>query len=377
MPKVRRPVLICFSLALAGAAAAQTPSPPASARAAQRLEATWRSHAAPGMSEAVSQDGRLLVSQGRGFADLENLVPATGTTVFDIGSVSKVLTAVAVMQLVEQGKVRLEDPIRTYVPSFPDKGAPVTIRHLLTHTSGIRHYRDSDFPGGNENMKPYASIEAAIAIFKDDALLFRPGQYYSYSSYAVNLLQGVVEKAGGLPFEDSMRRFVWGPAGMLSTHFDVPERVIPHRARSYVVRDGSVRNVPYGDLTYKFASGGMMSTAEDLVRFGTALNEGRLLKPETLAQMYSPQIDALLEFREGKPTDKKAEGQGLMWRIGRDSAGRRFVHHCGSVQAFQACLVNYPEKNLVIAILANSWNSTGWKEGVAVAEFFLEHENRR
>jgi CubicO group peptidase (beta-lactamase class C family) len=370
----RRLGIACIALALSGGASAQPSSPPDLARAAERLEATWRSHGAPAFSEAVSQGGRLVFSEGRGFADLEHLVPATGATVYDIGSVSKVQTAVAVMQLVEQGKVRLNDPIQAYVPSFPDKGTPITIRHLMTHTSGIRHYRAGDFPGtpDNENVRPYTSLEAAIAIFKDDPLLFRPGQYYGYSSYAVNLLQGVVEKAGGLPFEEYMRRFVWGPAGMLATQFDIPERVIPHRARSYVTRTGPVRNVPYGDLTYKFASGGMMSTAEDLVRFATGLNEGRLLKPETLAQVYSPQIDGLRVFRDGKVTDEKATGQGLLWLIRSDDAGRRFVYHCGSVQAFQACLVNYPERNLAVAILANSWDATGWKENLAVAELFLE-----
>jgi len=370
----RRFVLVVLALALAAVGSAQPTAPPAAARAAERLDSTWRSHGAPAFSEAVALEGRIVFSAGRGLADLESQVPADGITVYDIGSVSKVHTAVAVMQLVEQGKVSLEDPVQKYVPSFPNKGPAITVRHLMTHTSGIRHYRDGDFPGtpDNENLKPYTSFEAAITIFKDDPLLFPPGQYFSYSSYAVNLLQGVVEKAGGLPFEEYMRRFVWSPAGMLSTQFDIPERVIPRRARSYVTREGPVRNVPYGDLTYKFASGGMMSTAEDLVRFGTALNAGRLLKAETLAAMYAPQTDDLREFREGKPSDRKAEGQGLLWRVGRDPAGRRFVYHCGSVQGFQACLVNYPEKDLVVAILAHSSDSTGWKENLAVADLFLE-----
>lgn len=370
----RRLSLVGFALALSAEAPAQTAAPPAVARAAERLDSTWRSHEAPAFSEAVGLDGRIVFSAGRGLADLENRVPADGTTVYDIGSVSKVQTAVAVMQLVEQGKVRLDDPIQAYVPSFPDKGAPITVRHLMTHTSGIRHYRDTDFPGtpDNENVRPYESLEAAIAIFKDDALLFPPGRYFAYSSYGVNLLQGVVEKAGGLPFEEYMRGFVWGPAGMLSTQFDVPERIIPRRAKSYSTKNGVVRNAPYGDLTYKFASGGMMSTAEDLVRFGAALNAGRLLKPETRAAMCTPQTDGLREFRDGKPTDRKAEGQGLMWRIGRDPSGRRFVYHCGSVREFQACLVDYPDRDLVVAILANSFDSPGWKENLAVAELFLD-----
>jgi serine beta-lactamase-like protein LACTB len=369
--RLRRLAFVLWLCGVAPTVVAQVPPP--EARASERLEATWRSHGAPGMSAAVVVKGRIVFSSGRGFADLENLVPATAVTVYDIGSISKVLTATAVMQLVEQGMVRLEDPIQKYVPSFPDKGAPITLKHLMTHTSGIRHYRPTDFPGteDNENMKPYKSIEDAITIFKDDPLLFAPGRYYSYSSYAVNLLQGVVEKAGGMPFEDYLRKFVWDAAGMRATRLDIPDRIVPRRARSYVVEKGIAKNVAYGDLTYKFASGGMMSTVEDLVLFVAALNAGRLLKPETLAQMYTPQIPDVLEFRDGKATDKKAGEQGLIWRVGTDDAKRRFVQHCGSVQQFQSCLVNYPEQDVAVAIQANSWDSVGWRENLVFAEFFL------
>jgi CubicO group peptidase (beta-lactamase class C family) len=326
------------------------------------------------MSEAVADRGRIVFSGGAGYADLESMSPATAATVYDIGSVSKIHTAVAIMQLVEKGKVQLDDDIRTYVPSFPEKGATITIRHLMTHTSGIRHYADKDFPGTpqDENLRRFASIEDAIGIFKDDPLLFPPGKYYSYTSYGVNLLQGVVEKASGKPFEQYMRENVWGPAGMNATQFDVPDRIVRNRARAYVPGPDGVRNVGYGDLTYKFASGGMMSTAEDLVFFGAALNAGRLLKKETLAQMWTAQIEGVYEWRrDGKP--QKPEGvQGLMWRIGNDPAGRRFVYHCGSVQHFHSCLVNYPDRDLAVSVLENSYEGTGWKENLAIAEMFLD-----
>jgi CubicO group peptidase (beta-lactamase class C family) len=244
----------------------------------------------------------------------------------------------------------------------------------MTHTSGIRHYKDSDFAGtpADENVKRYESIENAIAIFKDDPLLFPPGRYYSYTSYGVNLLQAVVEKASGEPFEAYMRENVWGPAGLRATQFNLPERVVRNRAKSYEPGpDGVVRNVLYGDLSYKFASGGMMSTAEDLVLFGAALNQGRLLKKETLAQMWSPQIPGVLEWNRGEP--KKAEGeQGLIWRLAKDPAGRRYVSHCGAVQHFHSCLVDYPERDLVVALLENSFEGVGAKENLAIAEMFMD-----
>jgi len=381
MTSFRRAVLAvawaASSAALAQSKPTPTPvsAPPPEARAAARLDATWRSHGSPGVSVAVADRGHIVFGSGAGYADLESLSPATSQTVYDIGSISKVHTAVAIMQLVEQGKVRLEDDIRKYVPSFPDKGSPITIRNLMTHTSGIRHYKDTDFQGtpADENVRRYASIEDAIAIFKDDPLLFPPGKYYSYTSYGVNLLQAVVEKGSGKPFEAYMRESVWNPAGMDSTQFNLPERIVRNRARSYQPGpDGGTQNVLYGDLTYKFASGGMMSTAEDLVRFGAALNAGRLLKKETLAQMWSPQIEGVLEWRRDGAPGKPEGVQGLMWRIANDSAGRRYVSHCGAVQRFHSCLVNYPDRDLVVALLENSYEGVGIKENLAIADMFLE-----
>jgi len=379
MTLVRRAalVLVCFASAALGQSPTPTPvaAPPAVARAAARLQETWRSHGSPGISAAVSDGGRIVFSGGAGYADLESLAPATGETVYDIGSVSKVQTAVAIMQLVEKGKVRLEDDIRTYVPGFPDKGARISIRNLMTHTSGIRHYKDTDFQGtpADENVHRYASIGDAIAIFKDDPLLFPPGKYYSYTSYGVNLLQGVVEKASGMPFEAYMRENVWGPAGMDATQFNIPERVVRNRARSYERGDdGAVRNVLYGDLTYKFASGGMMSTAEDLVRFASALNAGRLLKTETRAQMWSSQIPGVLEWRANADPRKMEGEQGLMWRLNKDAAGRSYVSHSGAVQHFHSCLIDYPERQLVVAVLENSYEGVGCAENLAIADMLLE-----
>jgi len=362
-------------LALIAVIRALAAEPPPEALAGAYLEKSWRSHQAPGMSVVIAFRGRIVFSQAFGFADLDNLVPATASTVYNMGSISKTQTAVAVMQLVEQGKVSLSDPIQKYVPSFPDKGSPITIFHLMTHTSGIRHYRDNDFPGPYgaypENMRPYHSLEEAIQIFKDDPLLFRPGEYYSYSSYGVDLLQGVVAKASGMGFEDYMRQYVWEPSGMLSTEFDIPERIVPHRAKAYMMENGRTLNAPYGDLTYKFAGGGMISSPEDLVRLGVALNHGKLLQASTLALMYRPQLGSVLRYQEHGPGKKLSFEQGLIWRILKDPGGRRILYHDGDVKGFEACMVNYPDQDFVIADMANG-DSIGSDELIAVAQFFLD-----
>jgi serine beta-lactamase-like protein LACTB, mitochondrial len=360
-------------LMLLGPAVCAAAGPPPEAQAKAYLEELWRSTGAPGISVAVMAQGRLVFAEGAGFADLDNMVPATGTTVYNVGSVSKAITAVAILQLVEKGKVALDDPIRAYVPSFPEKGSPITIRHIMTHTSGIRHYLPTDFPTSedNENMVPIASLEEAIKIFRDDPLLFQPGERYSYSSYAVNLLQGVVETASGLSFEEYLQRNVWTPAGMLRTSFDIPARIVSHRARGYLIESGRTTNYPYGNLTYKFASGGMIATAEDLVRLGDALNREVLLQRETLELMYKP-IDPVLRYRKEGPPQETERTQGLLWRSAQDKAGRTYAHHCGTVKGFNACLINYRDRGVVVAIVGNGHPVTpARREAEAFAEIFL------
>lgn len=349
-------------------------------RAEQLFRDACRAFGCVGASMAVARKGELVFSTAYGMADLENLVQAQPSTVYNVGSVSKVMTAVAVMQLVERGRLHLDDDIRSWVPSFPDKGHTITVWHLMTHTSGIRHYRDSDSPHGlhGENVQPFAEMGEAYALFRDDPLLYEPGTHHSYSSYAVNLLQGVIESASGMDFEAYMRASVWGPAGMLRTQFDRPRRITPDRARGYLMVDGEPLNHPYEDVTYKFASGGMLSTAEDLVRFAMAFNEGRLLRPETVREMIRPQLDGVPAYRpEGRPTDPEENDwqQALLWRVKRDGRafqgdgpGRLYVYHGGTVKGFGANLLLYPEDDVAVAVVANNYNAPAFAP--LIAELF-------
>lgn len=303
--------------------------------------------------------------------DLENGVAATGSSVYNIGSVSKIVTAVAVLQLVEQGKVRLGDDIRKYVPSFPDKGDTITIRHLLTHTSGIRHYLPTDFPGtpDDENVAPVDWAEG-LRFFASDPLLFPPGKYFSYSSYGVNLLQGVVEKASGETFEAYLRKYVWGPGGMSGSGFDIPGDPVPERASSYDVVDGKPVPHPFNDLRYKFASGAMIGSAEDLAKFAAAVNHGVLVRPGTRELMFSDQDRGLRSFQRDGPATSIGFRQGMLWRLHRDPRGRLVAYGCGSVKASNACVVDFVKEDLVAAIATNSWECCGWKKAEALADIF-------
>ncbi len=361
IPGFRRPTVAVLALALASLLA--SPATAAESFDQKALESMLERHRIamdiPGLSAAIAYRGDIVFAHGTGLADVAHGAPATPHTVYNIGSISKANAVLAIMQLVQRGDVSLDDPIQTWVPSFPRRQPEITLRHILTHTSGIRHYRVDDFGGPTfrENKERFATIQDALEIFRDDELLFPPGEAWSYSSYATNILQAVVETVTELGFEELMRTSVWLPAGMTSSSFDIPERIVPGRARSYR-RDEETRELqhePYGDITYKFAGGGMLSTVVDQVRLGAALNAGMLLDAATTKQMYTaipaPQVYAADPSDPPDPLDFE---QGLIWRRELDPLGRPFMQHGGAVIGFRSFLLNYTEQDLVVAVMVNT-----------------------
>jgi len=296
---------------------------------------------APGLSAAVVRGDRLVWAEGFGLADVENRVPARADTVYRIASLSKPITATALLQLAEHGVVDLDAPVQRWVPSFPEKRAPVTLRQILTHTSGIRHYRQGEFV----QHRHYASVVEALAIFEDDPLLFEPGSRYEYSSHAYNLLAAVVECASGLDFGAYLRERIFEPAGMADSRLDEAGALVDRRARPYekASTPGRWRNAPAADLSSKWAAGGMLSSVLDLARFHVALDEGRLLRPEMLDEMYAEH-----RLDDGTPT-----GYGLGWAVARDEAGRQLVGHAGGGTGASSFLMRVPETGEAVAILAN------------------------
>lgn len=326
-----------------------------------RLERLREQAHAPGATAAVMVEGKLVWSGGAGLADIENAVPMRGDSVHNIGSVSKAVGVVALMQLVERGKIDLDAEIQAYAPWFPRKQAPITIRQILTHTSGIRHYRDGEFGEGEVlRFRQFDDIRSASGRWQDDPLLFDPGTRWSYSSYATNLLQAAIERASGQDMESYLREHVWRPAGMASTQFDVPARIVPRRARGYdwSAVSGTLANTPQENVSYKYFGGGMLSTDEDLVRMAHALNGGRLLGRAAIAEMYRPQLSpsiAPAPPREGDAPGKvEVPVQALIWRVLRDPAGRTYLGHSGSVKGTLSYLANYPEQDVAVALHVNA-----------------------
>ena len=321
---------------------ANLPAAPAAALEAAVLAALPRL-GAPGLSIAIVRDRELRWSAGYGLADLENDVPATPLTVYRLASVAKPITATAVLQLAERGKLDLDAPIQRYVPGFPEKPWPITARQLLAHQSGIRNWSREEF----HNTRRFTSITESLEPFKDDGLLFEPGTRTQYTSLGFTLLGAAIEGAGGAPFMDQLRASVFQPAGMESARDDNVFAIVPHRARGYFRHgDGTLANAPLTDTSNRLPGGGLVANAEDVARFASAWQRGLLLKPETVQTALAPQ-----KLRGGSVT-----GYGLGWAVGRRVTrrwSRREAYHVGGQPQVSSVIYMQPDAGVAVAILAN------------------------
>lgn len=299
----------------------------------------------PGMSVAVARDGQLLWSAGFGFADLEQQVPAGPDTRYRLGSVSKLITAAAMVRLMEAGRLDLDAPVRRYVSSFPEQVSAMTPRQLAGHLAGIRHYAPSDFSGPLPvDFRHFDTVEESLELFSADELVAAPGTIYNYSTFGYTLLGAAMEGAAGLSFLDVIEARVLRPLGLKQTGADDRRRLVPHRSRFYERdADGVIRHASYMDPSYKWAGGGLLSTAEDVVRFGSAHLKPGFLQASTLEMMFTSQVEA----------DGTATGVGLGWHIGEDAAARPIAFHTGVQNGCRAVLLVYREQGVVVAMLSN------------------------
>jgi CubicO group peptidase (beta-lactamase class C family) len=312
----------------------------------------------PGASVAVGIGGKIVWSEGFGWADIELGVPVTTLTKFRIGSVSKTVTASAVGILIERGHLDLDAPVQVYVPEFPEKRWPISTRQIGGHTAGIRHYRGREMYSSTR----YPTVDSGLEIFTDDTLLFEPETDYSYSSYGWNLLSAVVEGAAGEEFLEFMRDEVFEPLGLRHTVADHTDSIVAHRTEFYEQgEDGAVINAPYVDNSYKWAGGGFLSTPEDLVRFGQAHLRPGFLKAETLEELQTPQT-----LRNGESTN-----YGIGWRTGTQEDGDTTLGHSGGSVGGTTLLVLVPEHDLVVAGVVNISGPAG-AIVTRVAEIFEE-----
>jgi serine beta-lactamase-like protein LACTB len=296
----------------------------------------------PGAAAAVAVDGRVVWSGVYGTADLELDVPVRRSTVFRLASISKPITAVAVLQLVERGKLRLDDDVLQHCRSFPPKPWPIRLRQLLNHQGGVRDYKKGEWG----SVRHYRDLTDSLAAFRDDPLVFEPGTRFLYSSYGYSLLGCAVEGASGQPFVEYLRANVFGPAGMTSTRDDDATAFIAERAPGYQRgKDGVLRNAILADTSNKVPGGGLVGTAEDVARFGAALVDGRLLGAPARRQMLDPQ-----KTREGTLTTSGL-GVFLSHTNGVDEAW-----HVGGQPRVSTVLYMEPGRRRAVAILSNLEN---------------------
>lgn len=351
------PLLVALLLTLP--TSAQRAVPPAVDKQIDRLAAEeMASLHEPSLAISIVNDGQLIFAEGYGESDVENNVPATADTVYRIASVSKSLTAVAAMRLVEEHRLDLDQPVQTYCPAFPKKKWPITVREVLTHQSGIRHYKNDE---ESINTRHYTSInEALTQSFATDPLVSEPGTKFSYSSYGYIVLGCIIEGASGTTYAQYMQQSIFGPAGMNSTRLDDVFAIIPHRAHGYTVeRDGKLQNAILLDISNKQPGSGINSSARDLGHFMVALYKGKLVSPATWNQMITP-----AKTRDGEPTI-----YGYGWFVGGPLSsyrGLREVGHGGDVQGFASALYAIPEKKFAMVVLSNGENDKASVEYISL-----------
>lgn len=294
----------------------------------------------PGLTVAFARVStpEIAFARGFGWADLENEVPARELTSYRLASVSKPITAIAVLQLAEQGRLDLDAPIQRYVPAWPTKAWPVCARQLLAHQGGVRHVAEHEWG----LTRHFRAIGEALEIFKDDPLLFEPGTRVLYSTYGYCLLGAAIEGASGSSYLDYVRAAILKPAGMTDTRDDDVQVLIALRAQGYRREGGVLLNSSLADTSNKVPAGGLLGTAPDVARFGAALLATRLVQPDAWRALSTPQ-----RLRNGRVTDF-----GLGFRLSRHGRDLE-VWHQGGQPRVSTLLYLLPRRGWSLALLSN------------------------
>lgn len=305
------------------------------------------SSSVPGVSVSVVLNSQPAWSKGFGMADLENSVPATPVTLYRLGSISKPITATAILQLWERGKLDLDAEVQKYCPAFPKKEWPITTRELLGHLGGIRHYNPDgkgDVP--EDSARHFANMVESLQLFAGDPLVAKPGTKFHYSTYGYTLLGCVLEGAASEGYSSFVKESVFQPAGMEETQVDNFFAVIPHRTRWYHKnKSGIVENAGVLDSSYKIPGGGLISSADDMARYAAAMLADKLVKPATRELMWTSQ-----KTSDGTPT-----GYGMGWGVAK-KFGLFTVEHGGGQQGTSTFILLIPERKAAVVVLANMDN---------------------
>jgi len=331
-----------------------------------KVFARWNSTRLPGCTVGVARDGRTLLTRAYGMADLEHGIANQPDSVIEGGSLSKQFTAAAVLLLVQQGKVALDDPARKYIPELPDYGAPLTVRHMLTHTSGLRDWGSIEgIVGWPRTTRAYTHAHVLDIVSRQKALNFPSGTAYSYSNTGYNLAAILVSRVSGKSFADFTRESLFEPLGMTRTSWrDDFTRIVPGRSIAYdVSAEGAVsQDMPFENV---HGNGGLLTTVGDLLKWNENAVHARVggrglidLQRETMRLSSGEKIEYAFGLRVSS------------WK------GTPEVAHSGSTAGYRAWLGQYPTKgNLSVAVLCNAGNAAATGLGHQVADLFMEARN--
>jgi CubicO group peptidase (beta-lactamase class C family) len=285
-------------------------------------------------SVLIARDGKVLLSKGYGFANLEWDVPNSPSTKFRLGSITKQFTAACILLLEERGKLKIDDPVKVYMPDAPAAWDKVTIFNLLTHTSGIPSF--TGFPDYASTEAIATTPEKLVARFRDKPLEFQPGEKWNYSNSGYVLLGYLIEKISGESYSQFVQENIFTPLGMKDSGYDSNSAIIAHRAAGYSLNDKGLINAGYIDMSIPLSAGALYSTTEDLLRWEQGLFGGKLLSAASLQEMTIP-------FK-----NDYAFGLAV-----HEANGHKVIEHGGGIEGFNTQLTYYPDDKLVVVVLAN------------------------
>lgn len=339
-------LLLCQPQAAQAFETAQDAAKPATAAQdlASRIDASIAPYFkadAPGATVIVVKDGKPVLRRAYGMADTAKGVSMRPEMALRLGSITKQFTSTAILMLLDEGKLALDDDITKHLPDFPAKGKKITIEHLLTHTSGIPSYTGK--PGYMLNMAQDMSVAQMIDSFKNDPLEFEPGSQYRYNNSGYFLLGAIIEKISGQTYAAFLEQRIFAPLGMQDTYYEGVGRSKAPVAAGHTRSDKGFGAASPLSMTQPYAAGSLVSTVDDLARWDAAIAGGRLLKPSSWKRA----------FTSYHLTDGKATGYGYGWDVSKVQ-GETAMGHGGGINGFTTHALRFPEQKVYVAVLTNS-----------------------
>ena len=335
--------LLLVQLPVSAAHAAPSPNAVEQALAA-RIDATvarYYKADGPGATLIVVKDGKTVLRKAYGMADVAAKVPMRPDATLRLGSLTKQFTAVAIMMLVDEGKLATTDPIARFLPDYPTQGRLITVEHLLTHTSGIVSYTGK--PDFLSLAQHDMTVPQMIDYFKNDPVEFAPGTRYAYNNSGYFLLGAIIEKLSGQSYAKFVEQRIFVPLGMEHTAYEGHERALTLRALGHEKTDKGYRPGQPLSMSQPFAAGALVSTVDDLARWDAAITAGELLKPASWKQVFTAY----------RLADGKSTSYGYGWDVG-SLRGVPSVAHGGNINGFATYAVRIPQEKVYVALLTNS-----------------------